>query len=161
MAENTFKAIETQEQFDAIIKERLSRAENKVREEFKGWTSPDALKEIQAKHADEIKTIKDAHLKEMEKYSGYDEKFEEQKKQIHTLEVTNLKNRIVSEKNLPLSAVEFLSGESEEEISESADRLSKLSQMSHFSGFTRSTEESATDSRDEALREVARGLVKH
>lgn len=161
MAENTFKTIETQEQFDAIIKDRLSRAEKNVRDEFKGWTSPEHLKEIETKYAEEIKSLKEAHSKEMEKYSGYDEKFEEQKKQIHSLEVTNLKNRIVSEKNLPLSAIEFLSGESEEEISESADRLSKLSQMSHFSGFTRNTEEPATDSRDEALREVARGLIKH
>ena len=161
MAENTFKTIETQEQFDAIIKDRLSRAEKNVRDEFKGWTSPEHLKEIETKYADEIKSLKEAHSKEMEKYSGYDEKLEEQKKQIHSLEVTNLKNRIVSEKNLPLSAIEFLSGESEEEISESADRLSKLSQMSHFSGFTRNTEEPATDSRDEALREVARGLIKH
>ena len=160
MAENTFKAIETQEQFDAIIKERLSRAENKVREEFKGWTSPDALKEIQAKHADEIKTIKDAHLKEMEKYSGYDEKFVEQEKKIHTLEITNLKNRIVSEKNLPLSAIEFLNGESEEEISESADRLSKLSMTSHPVGFTRNTEIPTGSPKDDALKKMLHDLTE-
>lgn len=157
-----FKVIETQEQFDAIIKDRLSRAETKVRDEFKGWTSPDALKEIQMKHADEIKEINEAHSKVLEKYEGYDQKFEEQKKQIHSLEISNLKNRIVSEKNLPLSAIEFLSGENEEEISESADRLSKLSQMSaHNAGFTRNTESPVADSKDEALRQIARGLVKH
>lgn len=161
MAEN-FKAIETQEQFDSVIKERLNRAENKVRDEFKGWTSPDALKEIESKYQTQIQSLKDMHSKELEKYSGYDAKFEEQNQKIHTLEVSNLKHRIVSEKNLPQSAIEFLNGESEEEISASADRLSKLSQMSaHVSGFTRNTEIPAEDSKTEALREIARGLVKH
>jgi hypothetical protein len=162
MAENTFKVIETQEQLDSVIKDRLSRAENKVREEFKGWTSPDALKELNSKHADEIKSLKEAHSKELEKYSGFEATVEEQKKQIHSLEVTNLKNRIVTEKNLPLSAVEFLSGETEEEISNSADRLSKLSQMSsHPIGFTRNTETPLQDAKDEALRKLAQDLVKN
>lgn len=161
MAENnTFKAIETQEQFDERIKERLNRAENKIREEFKGWTSPDTLKEIQAKHADEIKAIKDAHLKEMEKYSGYDEKFIDQEKKIHSLEITNLKNRIVSEKNLPLSAIEFLSGESEEEISESADRLAKLSMTTHPVGFTRNTETPTGSPKDDALKKMLHDLTE-
>lgn len=34
-----FKVINTQEEFDERIKERLERAEKKVREEYKGWTS--------------------------------------------------------------------------------------------------------------------------
>lgn len=162
MAENTFKVIETQEQFDSLIKDRLSRAENKVRDEFKGWASPESLKEIESKYESQIKTLKEEHSKELEKYSGYDAKFEEQNQKIHSLEVKNLKHRIVSEKNLPQSAIEFLSGENEEEISASADRLSKLSQMSaHVSGFTRNTETPQTDSKTEALREIARGLVKH
>lgn len=160
MAENTFKVIETQEQLDSVIKDRLSRAENKVRDEYKGWTSPDALKELTSKHADEIKALKEAHSKELEKYSGYDEKFIDQEKKIHSLEITNLKNRIVSEKNLPLSAVEFLSGETEEEISNSADRLSKLSQMSsHPVGFTRNTETPTGSPKDDALKKMLHDLT--
>jgi len=160
MAENTFKVIETQEQFDAIIKDRLSRAESKVREEFKGWTSPDAMKELKEKHAEEIETLKQAHTKELEKYAGYDERFMEQEKKIHTLEVSNLKTRIVSEKNLPLSATEFLSGDTEEEISESADRLSKLSSASHPVGFTRNTETTTGSPKEEAYKRMLHDLTE-
>jgi hypothetical protein len=160
MAENTFKVIETQEQFDSIIKDRLSRAENKIRDEFKGWTSPDALKEIESKYATQIKTLKDEHAKEIEKYSGYDAKFEEQNQKIHSLEISNLKHRIVSEKNLPQSAIEFLSGENEDEISASADRLSKLSINSHSVGFTRNTEPPTGSPRDDAFRKMLKDLTE-
>ena len=160
MAENTFKVIETQEQFDAIIKERLSRAESKVRDEFKGWTSPEAMKELKQKHAEELETLKQEHSKELEKYAGYDEKFIEQEKKIHSLEVSNLKSRIVSEKNLPLSATEFLSGETEEEISESADRLSKLSGAVHSVGFTRNTETTTGSPKEEAYKKMLHDLTE-
>ena len=57
MAEE-FKSINTQEDFDARIKERLERAEKAVKKSFDGWTSPDDLKAIQAKHEEELKKLK-------------------------------------------------------------------------------------------------------
>lgn len=150
-----FKAITTQEEFDERIKERLERAEKKARESFNGWTSPDDLKSLSAKHSDEIKALKEAHAKEMEKYAGYDEKFNEQATKIHTLEVSALKTRIATEKKLPMGAVEFLQGEDEQSITDSADRLSKLSAGSHI-GFVRSSEQTSESTFNSQLRELAR-----
>lgn len=154
-----FKPINTQEEFDERIKERLERAEKKTRESFNGWTSPDDLKSLSAKHSDEIKALKEAHAKEMEKYAGYDEKFNKQASKIHSLEVSALKTRIATEKKLPMDAVEFLQGEDEQSITDSADRLSKLSSGTHV-GFVRSSEPASESSLDSQFRSLAQKFSK-
>lgn len=154
-----FKAITTQEEFDERIKERIERAEKKVREEFKGWASPDDLKTMTEKHGEEITKLKDAHTEELKKYAGYDEKFSTQASRIHELEVSALKTKIANEKKLPWDAVEFLQGDDEKSINESADKLSKLS--AHSATFTRNTERDNVESKDFMWRDLASKLPSH
>ncbi len=151
-----FKPITTQEEFDERIKERIERAEKKVREEFKGWASPDDLKTMTEKHGNEIAKLNDAHAEELKKYAGYDEKFTTQASRIHELEVGALKTKIANEKKLPWDAVEFLQGDDEKTISESADKLSKLS--AHSTTFTRNTERETGDSKETMWRDLASRL---
>ena len=157
-----FKIIETQEQFDERIKERLERAEksaaNKAREEFAGWTSPDDLKALNDAHAQELEALRTTQAKELEKYAGYDEKFTAQEKKIHELETSALKFKIATEKGLSPEAVEFLKGDSEDAIKDSADKLVKLSGGSPV-GFTKNTEP-RTNPTAEAFREIARKYGK-
>ena len=153
-----FKVIETQEQFDERIKERLGRAENKIREEFKGWASPDDLTKIRAEYDAKIQDMTKKHASELEKYSGYDEKFTAYEDEIKQLKTSALKIRIANEKKLPLDAVEFLQGDDEKSITESADRLQKLSNISVNVGFTRNTETSTEKSKDEALKQMLRQI---
>ena len=158
MAENTFKIIETQEQFDERIKERIERAEKHAREEFKGWTSPDDLKALNEKHAGEIKALNEKHSKELEKYAGYDEKFAAQASEIKGLKTSALKSRIAMEKHLPADAVEFLLGDDEETISASAEKLAKLSGANSVISYTKNTEKPAGDAKTEAFRQLARQI---
>ena len=153
-----FKVIETQEQFDERIKERLGRAENKIREEFKGWTSPDDLTKIRAEYEKKIESITEKFNSDLNKYSGYDEKFTAFEDEIKQLKTSALKIRIANEKKLPMDAVEFLQGDDEESITESADRLQKLSNISVNVGFTRNTEASTEKSKDEALKQMLRQI---
>ncbi len=149
-----FKAITTQEEFDAAIKDRLERAERKTREEFKGWTSPDDLKKLNESHITEMNHLKESHQKEMEKYAGYDDQFKAFTDKIHTLEVGAIKTRIASEKRLPLDAVEFLQGDDEQTIAESAERLMKISGTPQTFAFTRNTESDKGDAKDKELKEL-------
>lgn len=149
-----FKVINTQEEFDTAIKERLERQDKKTREEFKGWTSPDDLKALNEKHQSELKTLTEAHQKELEKYAGYDERVAAYESKIKGLEVSALKTRIASEKKLPFDAIEFLQGDDEKSITESADRLSKLSATSHTQGYVRSTEQPEGDTKAQALKQM-------
>lgn len=152
-----FKTITTQEEFDMAIKDRLERADRKVRDEFKGWMSPDEVKGLRDSFQKDLKDLKDAHSKEMEKYSGYDDRFKAQEDEIKSLKVSAMKVRIATEKKLPMEAIDFLQGDSEETISESADRLSRLTGPSAFTGFTRNTEKDmADDPKERGIRELAR-----
>lgn len=153
-----FKVINTQEEFDERIKERITRAENKIRDEFKGWTSPDALKALKETHEADLSKLKETHAEELKKYEGYDEKFTAQNTKIRELEIGALKTKVAHSKNLPWDAIDFLQGEDEKTISESADRLSKLSAQRTV--FTRNTEESAADSKDLLWRDLAERLPK-
>ena len=58
-----FKSINTQEEFDNAIKDRLNRAENKIRDEYKGWLSPDEQAKAKEQHTADIESLKQA-LKE-------------------------------------------------------------------------------------------------
>lgn len=149
-----FKAINTQEEFDSLIRERLERQDKKTREEFKGWTSPDDLTALNEKHQSELKALAEAHQKELEKYAGYDEKFTAYESKIKGLEVSALKTRIANEKKLPFDAIEFLQGDDEKSITESADKLSRLSGTAHSQGYVRSTEQAEGDAKDRAYREM-------
>lgn len=155
-----FKEITTQEEFDERIKERLSRAEKKVREEYANYVAPDALESLKASHAKEIEALKTSHAKEMEKYAGYDEKFTAQSTKIHELETSALKTKIALAKSLPMDAIEFIRGDDEKSITESADKLSKLS-APKFNGFTRNTETAVESTVDASYRELAAKFAKN
>lgn len=152
-----FKTINTQEEFDNAIKDRLNRAENKIREEYKAWISPDEQKKQADAHKAEIENLKTAHSKELEKYAGYDQKFADFESKIHGYEVSALKMRIAQEKKLPPESVEFLQGEDEESITQSAGRLASLTHNTF--GFTRNTESPKND-KDSAWRELSESLRK-
>ena len=154
-----FKEITTQEEFDERIKERISRAEKKVRDEYANWLKPDALDALKAEHAQEIEKLKASHAEALKKYEGYDEKFTAQETKIHDLETSALKTKIAMAKKLPMDAVEFLQGDDEKSITESADKLSKLSAPTNV-GFTKNTESPADKSSDALYRELAQQFAK-
>lgn len=55
-----FTPINTQEEFDAAIGERLSRDRESQAKKYEGWTSPEDLKKITDAHEAEIKKLTDA-----------------------------------------------------------------------------------------------------
>lgn len=151
-----FKTINTQEEFDNAIKDRLNRAENKIRDEYKTWISPEDQKKAADAYKAEVETLKQAHAKELEKYAGYDQKISDYESKIHGFEVSALKMRIAQEKKLPPESVEFLQGEDEQSITESAERLAGLT--AHNFGYTRNTEK--PESTESVWREMSQKLAR-
>lgn len=114
-----FKAIETQEAFDAAIKARLERNTRAVTEEvtkkFEGWISPEAAAETAAKAEETAKTI--AALTE----------------QVQTLTAEKtataldaMKLRIAYEAGLPAELAARLTGDGEEALRKDAETLAKF-----------------------------------
>lgn len=115
-----FTKIETQEQFDAAVAERLKSETENVRKQFEGYLSPeDAAK----KYAGYL-----SPADEKKKYEGYLSPEEVAKKDatIKGYEKSAIKSRIAHETGLPFEMAARLSGETEEEIRKDAENLSKL-----------------------------------
>ena len=117
-----FKVIETQEQLDAIIKDRISRAEAKAAEKYADYD------DIKAKSADKDKQIAALSSKldeQKTKYDEYDKQIADLNAKIKDYEAGAVKTRIAHEVGLPYELANRLRGETEEEIRADAQELAK------------------------------------
>ena len=120
MAENEFKVIETQEDFDSAIKSRLERERKKFMEQLNGFDETKNQLEAASKQIAELNTaLNEAN----EKISAFDTKIAEKDSQIKAYETASAKTKIANEMGLPYSAVNYLQGEDEESIRKSAEGL--------------------------------------
>ena len=117
-----FKVIETQEQLDAIIGERLTRDRETQAKKFEGYVSPDDYQKKIGEYETKIKglneTIKDNEqvVKEVETY----------KAKIKQYETDSVKTRVAHEVGLPYEMAGRLRGDTEEDIRKDAEALHKL-----------------------------------
>lgn len=116
---NEFKAIETQEDFDAAIKARLDRntktVTDEVRKSYEGYISPDEAKKL----TDQVNTLT-AQLTEK------DTSIADLTAKNKAYETASVKARIAHEKGLPFELADRLSGETEEDIAADAESLAQF-----------------------------------
>lgn len=117
-----FEPITTQEQFDAAIKDRMERHSKK----YEGYTSPDALKTIKADYEKQIADLTNSNAEIAKKYEGYEKEKADYEAKIKSYETDSVKTRIAHEFGLSYDAKQFLKGEDEESIKESAKALKNL-----------------------------------
>ena len=110
-----FKTIETQEELDNIIKERLERE----RAKYNGYMS-----------AEDVQKLKDTYeattKAENEKYSALEKEKEDLMNKVKGYEVGTLKTKVALTNGLPIGITDYLKGETEEELTESAKTLSSM-----------------------------------
>ena len=117
-----FTPITTQEQFDAAIKERLERAYKK----YEGYTSPDDLEKIRAEYDKQIADLNSAAEASAKKYANFEKELADRDSKIKGFETASIKTRVAHELGLPYGASEFLKGDDEATIKESAEAFKKL-----------------------------------
>lgn len=147
-----FKPIETQEQFEEILRDRLRRERETARREFEGFLSPSAVEE-------KYKGFLSPEA-EKEKYKEYlsPEEVAKLNARIKGYETDSVKTRIAQELGLSYEAIDFLKGDDEESIRKSADTLKNLIGISNVAPLA-STEPSGVNG-DAALLKTLRGLEK-
>ena len=111
-----FKVIETQEQLDKVIGERIRRAEEKAAEKYSDYEA------IKTQNEEYVKQI--AQLQEATK--GNQGTINELKAQVQNYESSSLKTKIALEIGLPYQMAGRLSGSNEEEIRADAETMAKL-----------------------------------
>lgn len=116
----SFTPIETQEQFDAAISERIGRVNAK---------HESAIADMQAKldaltqeNASLNQSIKDS----ADKYATADNTIADLTAKVKSYEVASVKARVAREAGIPFEMAERLRGETEEEIKADAEALAKL-----------------------------------
>lgn len=132
-----FKVIETQEEFDAAIKDRIDRLNKKHEGEVAEYVAYKTKNEELTKQIEELN----------QKFSGFDEKakayndeitalkskndelsglLSEKDKTIHEYELDKTRLNIAAEFNIPSNALNFLQGDTEDAIRESAKQLKSV-----------------------------------
>lgn len=146
-----FKAIETQEELDAIIKERLAREREASNKRYEGYISPEDHKKAlaeQAKTFDDYKKAHDGDAKTIEELTAKNKEYE----------TASLKSRVAHELGLSYEWVGRISGTDEKSIRADAEALKKLVGTGHTTLPTKNTEESTANTADKSLREVLKTI---
>lgn len=157
-----FKVIETQEQLDAIIKDRIARAEENAEKKYaEKYADYDSIK-AQLSEKDEQITALSSQLKETtDKVAGYDGQIKELEGKISAYATDAVKTRVAHEMGLPYELAGRLNGSNEEEIQADAkkfrDAIKTTRPAAPLGAAEPITNSSSTDN---ALLSVAQNLVK-
>ena len=116
-----FTPINTQEEFDAAIGERLSRDRESQAKKYEGWTSPEDLKKITDAHEAEIKKLTDAAAESEAKIKNLNEEIAKGNTYRADLE----KTRLAISQGLDIKYADRLRGETREEWEADAKDLAK------------------------------------
>lgn len=124
-----FKKIETQEQFEEMVKDRLDRAkrtaaedaEKQFNEKFKGYMAPKDVEALKAEYESKIKTLEDAASTTQETLKAKDDEIAKGEKYRTDLE----KTRIAISAGLDMKYADRLQGENAEEWQKDAEALAK------------------------------------
>lgn len=151
-----FKTIETQEELDLIIEQRLKEEKEKILGEYDGYMSPDEAKKATAEFERKLEAINKQLEVETGKSSDLNKQLQEKDAQLKKLHTASLKSKIANELGLSYGAVDFINGEDEESIRESANSLKGLM----GGGFVPplANNEDRTDSQEAALRNTLKEL---
>lgn len=155
MANEDFKVIETQEDFDNAIKARLERERNKYAEQLATF---DSTKDELTKAMNQIGELTEALKASNEKIASFDSQIAEKETKIKEYELRSVKTQIAHELGLSYDAIEFLKGDDEASIKQSAETLKNLVGIKATAPLA-STERTPVDSEKAAYQELLNNLI--
>lgn len=122
-----FKAIETQEELDRIIGERLARDREAKQKELKEkYGDLEELSNSKKTLEEEISKL-NAQIKEQtEKSTNFDTQLAEMQAKVKSYETASVKQRIAHEYGVPFEMAGRLTGETEDEIRSDAQTIAKF-----------------------------------
>lgn len=118
-----FTVIETQEQLDQVIGDRIKRAEAKAAEKYADYES---LKTQNASYATQISQLNEQLQKQTETITGNKTTIEDLTNKVHKYETDSVKTAVALEMGLPYQMAGRLAGNNEEEIRADAEAMAKL-----------------------------------
>ena len=143
-----FNPINTQEEFDAKIRDRLERERNSITKKYEGWISPEDHAKTLAEHQKQIDEINASHSQDSKK-------IDDLTAQVKSYETANLKSKVAYELGLPYGMSSRITGETEEEIRKDAQSLKDLIGTSKPQAPQATTEPRLTQNPEKARQNAA------
>lgn len=106
----------TQEEVNALVGKARQEGKDAGRKEFEGWISPDDMTAKIGSLSDQVKTLTDEK-------NNLQTQLTEKDGKIAQYEIDSVKTRVARELGLSYGAVDFIQGDTEEAIKQSAEKL--------------------------------------
>ena len=150
-----FTVIETQEQLDKVIGDRIRRAEAKAAEKYADY---ETLKTQNADYVTQISQLQEQLQKQTETINGNQSIVDDLKAQLQNYESSSLKTKVALEMGLPYQMASRLSGSNEDEIRADAEMMAKLIGQQKPVAPIGSSEPVVTNPKDAAWTKLASEL---
>lgn len=150
----SFKAIETQEEFDRIISERLSRQKESFEKQLADY---DQLKTAKADLESQVGTLQSTIEQSKAGQEDYTKQISDLTSKVAGYETANLRTRIALQNGLPFDLADRLVGEDEESIKADAERLSSFVTKQHLAPL-KDVEPNIQKDENSAYRKLVEGL---
>ena len=150
----SFKAIETQEELDRIIGERLSRQKESVDKQL---GELEQLKTAKADLEKQVGTLQSTIEQSKTGQEDYDKQISDLTSKVAGYETANLRTRIALQNGLPYDLADRLVGDDEESIKADAERLSSFVAKKQPTPPLKDVENNDVSS-DGAYRKLVEGL---
>ena len=156
MAEE-FKVIETQEEFDKAIKERLARKEKELAETYKEYLSPDKASSMKEEYEKKLAEANKRLDEVSEKLKSHDAIVSELTERATKAETSLMKSRIAHENGVPIELAERLVGSTEDELKKDAETLAAFMKPASAPP-ARTTETPKANTTDAAMMQLLQNL---
>ena len=128
-----FKPIETQEDLDALIKDRLAKQKAKFEEEkaeilkkYEGYLSPEDVEKAKTSYEDKVNALNTSISERDEKEKVLQAQLDEANAKNSQYEVSALKMRVALSNGIPYELADRLNGTTEEELIADAKQMASL-----------------------------------
>ena len=150
-----FEAITTQEQLDAVIKDRLERERKTLTEKYSDY---DDLKEKVSDYEKQIGDLNKSIKDNEKKYADYDQQLSALQTKVKGYESDSVKTRIAQEFGLDASLANRLTGETEEDIRKDAEALKSIVGSTSVQRINFSPESTAKEEENAALKNMLQAM---
>ena len=153
-----FKVIETQEELDTLIKDRIERERKSISEKYSDY---EELKKRNSDYEAQVSKLSEANKAFETQVSERDKQISELSSKVKGYETDSAKTRIALAAGLPYEMASRLSGSTEEEIKKDAETLAKfVKKESAPIGSNEPTSYNKNTEKDAALRALVRNMSK-
>lgn len=118
-----FKIIETQEELDNVIKDRLARQKETIENQYQDY---EEIKKRKEELETEVGSLNETIKTTNEKYANHDADLSDLNAKLKDYEMSNMKTKIALQYGIPYNLASRLVGEDEETLTKDAENLASL-----------------------------------